>query len=418
MDIRIEPRKLSGKIAAIPSKSAAHRALICAALADRETEIALSATSADIDATKRCLVALGAHIAESKSGVKVTPISVRSKRTNLDCGESGSTLRFLMPVAAAVCERTHFTGSGKLPQRPISDLLTALEAHGAQFSSRALPLEMTAIARGGRFDISGDVSSQFASGILLAAPKISGGMQLHFTTPIQSAGYLKMTIEMMKKFRISVAKTETGYTIGENERYVSPRRLTVEGDWSNAAFWLAAGALCGGVTMTGLSSDTAQGDVAILRLLERMGASVHMNEGEVIVTAARLLGADMNAADVPDLVPIFAAIAAVSDGETRIYNAARLRIKESDRLASVAGMINSLGGDAEETADGMIIRGKRTLAGGTVDGANDHRIVMSAAILASKCDSTVTILGAEAADKSYPAFWADYERLGGKFDVL
>lgn len=388
----IHPAPLSGQISAICSKSMAHRLLICAALAPEGGEILCPETSKDIEATRACLRAM-------RSGAP------------LACGESGSTLRFLLPVVAALGLQAEFHLEGRLPQRPLAPLDTQLEAHGAVLR-RPKPevLQCTGQLTPGSYTLPGDVSSQYISGLLFALPLLDAPSTLRVTGTMESRPYVEMTLDALRRFGICITEEQQVFHIPAAP-YQSPGTLRVEGDWSNAAFWLAAGALRRPMTVTGLNPRSLQGDKAIVQLLAQFGACVSWQGDAVTVSPAALHGIDINAAAIPDLVPILAVVAAAAAGTTRIHHAARLRLKESDRLVTVRQLLESLGAEVEELADGLVIHGGKPLTGGTVDSCNDHRIAMAAAVAATLCREPVTVLGAEAVEKSYPAFWKDYERL-------
>jgi 3-phosphoshikimate 1-carboxyvinyltransferase len=424
MDVKIIPGPLSGICEAIPSKSDLHRLLILAALADCPTRIELSARpgavrlSADLEATLRCLRALGADIVRVGNALSVTPAENIPEEPLLDCGESGSTLRFLLPVAAALCPRARFTGGGRLPQRPLGDLRTAMEAHGVIFSAPALPFTISGRMTGGEFSLPGNVSSQYITGLLLALPHLREDSRLTLTTPLQSAGYVEITRHALSRFGVSVRSAEHGYLIPGGQTVRSPQQMTADGDWSNAAFFLTAGALSGEIGVEGLHPDSPQGDREIVPLLRQMGGQIRERDGMFRTRTSRLLGTEIDMGDIPDLLPVLASAAAVSGGETHFLNAARLRLKESDRLATTASMLRSLGGQVRELPDGLTVRGVQSLAGGMVNGAGDHRIVMAAAVAAVRCREPVTILGADAVSKSYPDFFEVYRELGGNVHVL
>ena len=415
MKVGIEPCPLTGSISAVSSKSDAHRILICAALADKQTNIVLNGMSDDILATAGCLCALGAKIARKEWGFEVCPIDIPQKEAVLDCGESGSTLRFLLPVAAALGVKARFTGKGRLPERPIGHLKRVMEEHGVSFSSDKLPLEITGTLHAGEFELPGNISSQYVTGLMLAIP-LAGDSTIRLTTKLESAAYVDITMSALEKFGVHIYAEEGRYTIAR-QKYISPLNIAAEGDWSNAAFFLAAGALKGGVTVNGLDALSVQGDRAVADILKRFGAEISSDGGKVTVRPNSLKGCEIDVSGVPDLLPVLAAVAACAEGETRFVNAARLRIKESDRLSAAAQMIKILGGDAEELPDGLIVRGGE-LIGGTVDSFNDHRIAMAASVAAISCKNEVKIVGAEAVNKSYPAFFEDYNSLGGKAYVL
>ena len=417
MNIVIEPSSLKGEITAIPSKSVAHRMLICAALADGPTTLRIPKTSDDIDATADCLRALGAAITVNNEDYIVEPIAQIENIPQLDCGESGSTLRFLLPVAAAAADRCRFDGHGRLPERPLSDLTDAMKEHGVSFDGEKLPFTIGGRLRGGIYRLPGNVSSQYITGLLLALPLCEEDSVIELTTALESASYIDITLSVLKTFGITVHCERNRYIIPGKQVFRSPGTLPVEGDWSNAAFFLTAAALNNDITMTGLNPNSAQGDRKIIALLEQLGAVTQKDNGCLTLRSDELKGCTIDIQDTPDLLPVLSVAAAFAQGETTFINAARLRLKESDRLASSAAMIENLGGRAEVGEDELTVYGTG-LIGGTVESCNDHRIAMSAAVAATRCSKPVTILNAEAVKKSYPGFYNDYNKTGGKAHVL
>ena len=417
MIARISPAPLGGTVSAIASKSDAHRLLILAALSRGETKLLMEQRSEDIDATISCLRALGATIEILPDGVYVRGIERVNENPLLDCGESGSTFRFMLPVACALSERVRFTGSGRLPERPIGELMRVMQAHGVAFSAERLPFETTGRLTGGDFSLPGNVSSQYLTGLLLALPSLDEDSTISLTTRLESAAYVDITLHALRRFGVQVRAENGVYAVSGGQTIQSPGALRVDGDWSNAAFFLAAGALGNPVTMTGLNLESPQGDKAIVTALRTFGAQVEATADEVTVSPAQLAGCTIDVGETPDLLPILAVLGASAAGETRLVNAARLRLKESDRLASVSAMLRALGGTVEELPDALVITGG-TFVGGTVDSCRDHRIAMSAAIASIRCMSEVTILGADAVNKSYPAFYQDFNHLGGHADVV
>jgi 3-phosphoshikimate 1-carboxyvinyltransferase len=409
MDITLTPSPVSGTVRAVSSKSFAHRLLICAALADGPTFVKLNAMSDDIRATVRCLTAMGCVITETDGGLRVTP---RDRQTlpalNIDCGESGATARFLLPVAVCLYDNFTLTGHGLLPQRPFAPLCDALKANGCSFDGDRLPLTGHGRLQAGKFSIPGGVSSQFVSGLLFALPLLNGDSELRVEGTFESKSYVDMTVQALREFGIAMRESGGIFYVNGNQRYKSPCEAQTEGDWSNAAFFLCAGALGGEITVTGLNGQGTQGDREVISILRRFGAGVFETADGYCVRRNNLRGTEIDASQIPDLVPVLSVVAAVSEGTTRVYNAGRLRFKESDRLESTRNMLLALGGDAEITADGLLIRGKPILKGGVVDGSGDHRIVMSAATAACVCENPVTITGCEAVNKSYPSFFEDY----------
>lgn len=395
MDIRISPHPLRGSVTVPASKSDAHRALILAALADRPTHVICVQTNRDIDATASCLNALGAVVSRVDGGFSVNPVDRVPDECLLDCGESGSTLRFLLPVAAAVGANAKFIGAGRLGDRPLRPLVGALKAGGCTLSSDCLPLEISGRLRVGSYELPGDISSQFISGMLMALARLGGG-SVSLTSALESAGYVDMTVRTLAKFGVSVERRDDTFNVSGTPR--SPETLAAEGDWSAAAFFFEANALGGAVDIHGVDGDSAQPDRAAATLFSALGGSVDVS-------------------GCPDLFPALALAACGADGATEFVGGARLRLKESDRIAATAAVIRAMGGDCDERDDGLVVR-PAALVGGEVDGANDHRIVMSAAIAASFARGDTVIRGAEAVEKSYPAFFDDFRSLGGVFSVL
>ncbi len=409
MDIQITPAPISGSIEGIASKSFAHRALICAALAKGKSKIRINTTSADIEATVACLKNLGAFIEKNGTVYTVTPIDTLYKKAEIDCNESGSTLRFLLPVICALGIKSTVHGSGRLPERPLSPLKEELIRMGADISDK-FPLEVSGRISAGEFTMRGDVSSQFVTGLLMALSYLGGG-KINLLPPVESRPYIDMTVQVLKQFGADIKEENNTFYI--NNSPLTGCEFTVEGDWSNAAF-----PLCMGAEVTGLNPDSVQGDKAIISVLKKMGANITENGGNYKADVSALHGSRIDASDIPDAVPVIASIASTAEGETVIYNAQRLRLKESDRIQTVCDMLRSLGADISETHDGMVINGKKFLFGGEVNSFNDHRIAMAAAVAAVKCENAVIIRNAEAVNKSYPEFFNDYNKLGGKARVL
>lgn len=428
MDVTIYPSQLQGTVEAVSSKSEAHRLLIVAALCAGTTNLDCRTTSRDIDATASCLDALGARVTRTRTGFRVVPIRGTSATDNLrqatpaaslDVGESGSTLRFVLPLVAALGQGANITGHGRLAERPLSPLYEELQAHGAALSPQgAFPLEVSGRLRSGRFTLPGNVSSQFVSGLLMAAPVMGGPVEVVVQKPVESRPYIDMTVSALATFGVPVGIESTPqalvYTMG-SDAPVTPGTVRVSGDWSNSAFWLAAGAIGEKpVTVSGLDLRSAQGDRSIMAALALLGAAVTRGHGQVTCEQDDLRGRTLDVSSCPDLVPPLAAVAALAPGETRITGAARLRLKESDRLQTVSAALGAMGADVVPTADGLLIHGVTELTGGTVDAANDHRIAMMAAVAATRATGPTTIIGAECVEKSYPSFFDDFRALGGR----
>ena len=433
MIARITPSGLGGAVPAIASKSVAHRMIIAAALADAPTHVVCNTTCADIEATARCLEALGARVEAVGDGFVVTPAPAARggavpQDPVLDCGESGSTFRFMLPVACALGAEATFTGAPRLAERPITPLTDELYVAGCDFEGLGtFPLKTRGKLRPGRFQLPGDVSSQFISGIMLAAPALPRPSEILVTGRIESRPYIDLTVQALEKFGVAVTAERTSAPDGstaatlftiDNSAFTSPGEVVVEGDWSNAAFWLCAGAMgAREITVTGLSLTSAQGDRTILAALSRFGARVRRATEAATIHPDHLHGFEMSAQDVPDLVPIIAAVAAVADGTSVIRDCGRLRIKESDRLETVTETLSALGADIRIVGDDLVIEGTPRLAGGMVDAHNDHRIAMMASIASTRCTHPVVIRGAEAVNKSYPLFFNHFRSLGGVVDL-
>jgi len=412
----VNPTTVAGEIGAISSKSAAHRLLICAALADKPSKIACERLNKDIEATAGCLNALGAQINYEQGVFSVVPIGEVKANAILDCGESGSTLRFLLPVAAALGRGASFVRHGRLAQRPLSPMYEELIRMGAVLSEQSSePFTCAGKIQSGLYQIDGGVSSQYISGLLFALPLLRGKCELEILGEIQSEPYIQMTLNALELFGVVPMKKGQKFIIDDNLQYHSPNEVKVEGDWSNAAFFLSMGAIASeeGITVTGLKLDSAQGDRKIVELLSAFGANVAIDAQNDAVTVSKgeLKAINIDAAQIPDLVPILSVVAAAAQGESHIYNAARLRIKESDRLAAVRINLTAMGVDVTELEDGLIIRGGKPLLGAKVQAFNDHRMAMSAAAAGLICRGALEIEGAEAVEKSYPDFWEDFTKV-------
>ncbi len=420
MEMRCTPSTLSGQINAISSKSDAHRLLICATLSNEVTKINCNCLSKDIVATVECLKSMGADIAIGNGAIIVTPQQF-SKKATLNCRESGSTLRFLMPVVSALGIDATFLGEGRLPERPISPLKEEMENHGVEFINGSnFPLDLSGTLQAGEYEIAGNVSSQFITGLLFALPILDGDSKIKLIPPVQSKLYIDITISALRKFGIEITEAENLYIIKGNQKYISPKEITVDGDWSNSAFFLCAGAISkNGVTVCGLDTNSPQGDKKILEILRQMGAIVEVNGNEITVKKNRLFGMVIDAGDIPDLVPIVAVMGACCEkGATHIINAGRLRLKESDRIQSTFQMLDRVGVAVSETDDGLVIWGDNQMVGRVVEGFNDHRIVMATAILSCECSLDVDITDYKAVEKSYPHFFNDFNSLGGNAYVI
>ena len=395
---KIQKSNISGTVQVPPSKSAAHRALICSFLAGGGNVSPLI-DSKDMQATLGVISAL------------------QDDKPVADCIESGSTLRFMIPVAAALGKTVKFVGRGKLPERPIGDYLRLLPEHGIKCDcTGTLPLTVSGKLTPGRFEIAGNVSSQYITGLLLALPILDGDSEIVLTTELQSKPYVDMTLKVMADFGVKVEERENSYFIPGNQVY-QKRDYTVEADWSQAAFFMVAGALFGDVALTGLDVNSTQGDKKIADILKKFGADVAVSNDSVVVKKSQLHGIEINATDIPDMVPSLAVAGIYASGKTVIMGAQRLRYKESDRIESIVYNLKKLGAYVEETADGMIITGS-TLHAANMKGFNDHRIVMAMTVAATGVDGLSTIDDAQSINKSYPDFFNDFNSIGGNANVF
>ena len=427
MNRTVLPGSLCGRLSIIPSKSASHRAVMLAALSDGETALSPLALSRDVEATLSCARALGllsgwtlspCEGAPGMSRAVVTPggSAPQGLRT-LDCGESGSTLRFFVPLALDGRGTVRLIGHGRLMQRPMDVYERLFVPRGVRWSPEGGALTVEGRLTGGEYALPGDVSSQFITGLLLALPRLGGESVIRLTTPLESRGYVELTRRVQAAFGVvSHWEDERTLVIPGGQRARTPGSFAVEGDWSHAAFYLVAGALgCAGpLTLTGLDAESTQGDRAIVPILQGMGADVRWEGGALTVFPGRLHGATVDVTQVPDLVPALAVAMAGAQGVSRITGAARLRIKESDRLAAMRAALCAAGADVTELPDGLVIRGGRPLHTAQIDGCNDHRIVMAMAVAAELSDGPLTIGDAQAVAKSAPRFWEEFASLGGQ----
>ena len=412
MNFVISPGTRTGAVRIPASKSQAHRLLICAALGKNPVTVRCDGLNADILATAACLRALGAKITEEDGALRVEPVrETPDGLCCLPCGESGSTLRFLLPVAGALGADAVFLRKGRLPERPLEPLLSELVRGGMMFRSEGGKLFCAGKLAPGAYMLPGNISSQYISALLFALPRLAGDSALTITGARESEGYIAMTENALAQSGIRLYKTDFGYDIPGGQVYSLPGTVEVEGDYSSAAFFLCMGALSRtGITVSGLRADSAQGDRAVLDILRAMGAVVEETPSGVTVRRGALRGTVIDAGPVPDLIPALCALAAAAEGETHVVNAARLRLKESDRLATTAGVLSALGADIEELPEGLVVRGG-ALRGGAVSAQHDHRIAMAAAVAACSCTEPVTVEGWECTNKSYPRFREDFNAL-------
>lgn len=404
MNIKIVPGKLCGRLAVPSSKSYAHRAVLAAALADRPTEIFLNCFSEDILSTAECINALGAECeCDEKNGViRVVPIATVPEKCCLNAGESGSTARFLLPAAAALCGSVAMTGKGRLPERPMTPLIREMKKNGVVANGDKLPIETRGLLKSGEYSIEGNISSQYITGLLFALLKLDKKSEIRLLSPLESKGYIDITLDVLEKFGAEIKKENFGFSVYPS-KLKSPEKYYVEADWSNAAFFAVANALGSKIELLGLGENSKQGDRKIVDIIDMFSKNGDKK---------------IDAADIPDLVPIISTLALKNIGTTKIYNAQRLRIKESDRIKTTVAALSAFGGELFETEDGIVIKGKGTIKGGGSKAYNDHRIAMSLAVASTIAENPCIIEGAECVKKSYPKFFEDFESLEGKINVI
>lgn len=425
MDICITPKALSGTVSVPSSKSIGHRDLICAALAVGESIVDNISISQDIEATCRVLQALGAQIEEipsaypGRTAYRVQGgLRQQKKAVTADCCESGSTLRFLIPVGLLHDQTVTFIGQGKLPKRPLDPYYPIFAEKQITYTltEGGLPLTVQGKLQPGRYALAGNVSSQFFTGLLLALPLLDGDSVLESTTTLESLSYVTMTLDCMARHGVQVQwDGKNTFHIPGNQTY-RPGAYTVEGDYSQAAFWLSAGLLGKPLTCTGLRQHSSQGDEAIVSILQDMGGTVSYTDAGAQAVPSETAGRIIDVEDCPDLVPVLTVVASCSSGVTHITHAARVRLKECDRLHAMAVELNKIGARIEEEPEGLVIHGVSGFTGGIVDGWNDHRVAMALAVASQRCQQPLTITGAACVCKSYPAFWEDFASLGGQYE--
>lgn len=414
--IIINPSPLSGKVTIPSSKSICHRAVICAGLSKGHSVIKNVNYSEDIEATTAAMKSLGVDIERNGSVLEIESSGkLNIKNDLIDCNESGSTLRFLIPIAAVTGERLEFTGRGRLIDRPLDPFYEIFDEQGINYLNNRgrLPLRVEGRLKPGEYRIRGDISSQFISGLLFALPLLKDDSNIIITTPLESKPYVDLTIDMLESFSVNIENNDfREIFIRGNQKY-KPVNLWVEGDFSQAAFWLTAGCLGGNIVCGGLNVNSRQGDRAILEIIKAMGGRLEFDGDSLQALPSPTRGIKIDASQCPDLVPVITVLSALSHGTTEIINAGRLRIKESDRLSAITSELNKIGADIVEKPEGLLIRGKGTLKGGSVRSWNDHRIAMALAVAATKCTEPIILEDPDCVKKSYPGFWEDFRRLGG-----
>ena len=407
----ITPKTFSGEIIAPPAKSFAHRILICAFLSNKEITVRNIGDSVDVFATLSALQTMGAQVEKIDGGVKIKKTQISSDKLIINCFESGSTLRFLLPVACALGLKAEFTGKGKLLERPVKELVDVINRKGAKIRVLLVDGKLSS----GVYEIAGNISSQYITGLMLALSVIDGESEIIIKGETVSKPYIDITLSVLNDFGVKVTKTENGYKIvgGYNPK---TNDITVEGDWSGSAFPLSLGAINGNVTISGLNLSSVQGDRKIIDILKSFGATVIENGDKVTVKKSNLKGIETNVENVPDLSQVIAVLGAYASGETKLYGVERLKLKESDRIQAILSTLSVAGVNAEYDGEKITVHGGK-VTGGKFDGGKDHRTVMSAVVLASGAETGSKIIDAKYYEKSYPTFVSDYKKLGGEINV-
>jgi 3-phosphoshikimate 1-carboxyvinyltransferase len=439
-DLILYPSLLKGEVAIPPSKSMCHRGIICAGLAKGLSDVNNISLSEDITATLNAVKSLGADIKvdttkdslinkqvnhvlgdEMFEGVHSAKINggefAKDSTITIDCNESGSTLRFLVPIVSALGIRSEFLGSGRLGDRPLKDYYDIFDRQRLKYHNNQgkLPLIIEGQLVSGDYEVSGNVSSQFISGLLMALPLLDGASKIIIGSKLESKPYVDMTLQVLNRFSIEIENNNYKEFLIKGNQIYKPYNYSVEGDFSQAAFWIVAGLLGNHINCIGLNTNTVQGDKVILDIIKKFGGDYEANsEMNVTTKPCATRGTVIDGAECPDLIPIVAVLAALSKGKTQIINSGRLRFKESDRLRAIASELNKIGANIVEKQDGLEIQGVEVFNGGIVDSWNDHRIAMAMAIASTRCKESLILMGSECVKKSYPNFWEHFKLLGGK----
>ena len=428
MKVKIKPKKLGGTIPIPPSKSYSHRAIIAAALATSNKDKEVSRIdnlkySVDITTTTEIMENWGANIeiGEDFEIIKGNSGIVNPKDEYTQCNESGSTIRFLIPIGLSNNNKIVFDGKGKLVERPLDSYYKIFDEQGIKYSNNNgwLPLNVDGQLKPGKYEIEGNISSQYITGLLYALPLLNGDSELKINKTLESKGYIDLTLEILEMSGIKVENNNyKSFFIKGNQKY-NPFDYVIEGDYSQVAFWIVAGILGSEIKCLHVKKESLQGDREIIEIVQRMGANVEIFDDYIIVKPSQTYGTVIDISQCPDIGPILTVLAALSKGETKIINAERLRIKESDRITSIKTELNKLGANVEEVGDSLVINGVERLTGSTELSAwNDHRIAMSLAIASIKCDGEIVIDEAESVKKSYPHFWEDFKKMGGDVEKI
>ncbi len=420
-DLKIYPSKLKGEVKIPPSKSMAHRAIICAALSDGLCIIENIDYSDDIIATIDAMNSLGARIVKHKDYIEVMGAYGSGEKPQetriIDCNESGSTLRFLVPISLLFKGSSKFIGRGNLGKRPLTTYYNIFERQGIEYSYEEgnLNLVINGELKPGTFEVEGNVSSQFITGLLFTLPLLKQDSKIVITTEMESKGYIDLTLRAMSDFGVKIINNNyREFIIKGNQKY-NARNYRVEGDYSQAAFFLCADSLGNDVLCKDLNLNSLQGDKEVIDILERMNVIFNANDvGVKGTTNGELISTVIDGSQCPDIIPVLTSVAALTKGTTEIINAGRLRIKECDRLAAVTSELNKLGAKIIEKEDGLVVTGVEKLQGGVeVWSHKDHRIAMTLAIASTICEEPIVINDYECIAKSYPNFFEDFKALGG-----
>lgn len=420
----IENKLLAGQVNIPPSKSVSHRAIICAALAVGTSTIHNLILSEDTLATISCLRLLGAKIEYTLEQGDRYKVVVQGGLSDglclsepLDCGESGSTIRFIIPIAAALGATCTFSGRGRLVERPLNSYYEIFDRQGIAYQTNdgCLPLSIQGKLQAGEFVMRGDISSQFITGLLFALPLMDGDSRIVLTTELESVGYIDLTLQALAEFGIKIENRAYREFVIQGGQSYQARDYVVEGDYSQAAFWLVAACLGNKIVCHGLNPHSLQADKAILNIIQDMGGEVvWLSDNAVTCIAKPTKGCIIDVSNCPDIAPVLTVLAALSEGRTEIVNGARLRIKESDRITSITTELNKLGARVSELSEGLLIEGVAELTGNAeLDAWNDHRIAMSMAVACTRSLAPNRLTGYGSVKKSYPGFWADYRSVGG-----
>lgn len=423
MNVKIKPNEIKGKMKSIPSKSLLHRAIILSGIAkDREIILEqVNTISEDIEATLTCIEKLGAKTKVEGDSIRITSLgNIKKSKVELHCKESGTTLRLLLPLVSTFSKEATVDCSEGLRKRPIRELIETLEESGLYFKEKGFPINISGNVTTDFFKIGGDISSQYVSGLLLLSSLLDQRSSIYLTTKLESRAYVNITIKVLRDFGIIVNELEEGVfeIYGGRDKILPPKEYQIEGDWSNAAFFLVGGCLGDSIKMSGLNLESSQGDKKIVQILKKAGAILTCSDDFISSNRSHLNSFEVDFSETPDLFPILSVVAALSKGQSILKGGERLKLKESNRIESTFQMLKSLGADVKKREDGLIIQGKEILDGGIVNSFNDHRIVMSVTMASIRCKEPVSIVNAGAVKKSYPNFFEDFKKVGGIFDVI